>query len=203
VVPLLITRAADEAAVLVARLPDAIAAPCLAFEALNTPRPELPEADLLVTSPRVLPALASIGVPHGWRVLALAPATAATALALGLRVDRALAGGAAALAAAARPDHPVVTATSDLGGDEVQRVRPDAVRWVLYRTVCPPDLPAAARAALEGSFDVLFTSPSAVRHFDRLAPGALARARRILCHGGTTLAEVTRFGRVGERFALE
>ncbi len=38
----------------------------------------------------------------------------------------------------------------------------------------------------------LFASPSAVRNFERLAPGALARATRVFCHGRTTLAAVGR-----------
>ncbi|MDP2316130.1 MAG: uroporphyrinogen-III synthase [Pseudomonadota bacterium] len=201
-IPLLVTRAADEAAALVARLgPAAVAAPCLAFEPLAPPRPDLPGADLLVASPRAVGPLATVGLDPSWRVLALAPATAAVMHAAGLPVHLAVPGGGATLAAAARPG-PVICATSDLGGDEVLRVRPDAVRWVLYRTVCPDALPAAAVAALDGPFDVLFTSPSAVRNFDRLAPGALARARRVLCHGATTLAEVETFGGVGELTTL-
>jgi uroporphyrinogen-III synthase len=202
VVPLLVTRPADEALALCERLPQAIPAPCLEFAATGSPRPELPDADLLVASPRAVAPLRAAGVPTGWRVLALAPRTDAALREAGLPVHRAVHGGGAELAAAARPDAPVVAATSDLGGEEVRRVRPDARLWVLYATVCPEALPAAARAALEGRFDVLFASPSAVRNFERLAPGALARARRVLCHGRTTMEEVARHGRAGERFVL-
>ncbi|MFZ5476003.1 MAG: uroporphyrinogen-III synthase [Myxococcota bacterium] len=188
--PLLVTRAAEDAAPLAERLgPHAIVAPCLAYEPAGGDPPALTDADLLVTSPRAVPALAR--APGGWRVLALVPTTAAAVRAAGYRVDVEVSGGAADLARAGRPG-PLVCATSDLGGDEVRRVRPDAVLWVVYRTVCPDALPPAAVAALAGEFDVLFTSPSAVRNFERLAPGALARATRVLCHGRTTLAAVPR-----------
>ncbi len=201
-IPLLVTRAADEALALAEKLgPHAVPAPCLAFVALDPPRPALPGADLLVASPHAAAPLARVGLDPSWRVLALAPATSAALVSAGLPVHLEVPGGGAALAAAARPG-PVLCATSDLGGEEVLRVRPDAIRWVLYRTVCPDALPAAALAALAGPFDVLFTSPSAVRNFDRLAPGALLRARRALCHGATTLAEVGRLGRTGELTAL-
>ncbi|MFN7144023.1 MAG: uroporphyrinogen-III synthase, partial [Myxococcota bacterium] len=194
--PLLVTRPADEAAAAAARIgPHAIVAPCLAFEALAPARPALPGADLLVASPRSVPGLLAVGVDPTWRVLALAPATAAALVEAGLRVDVVVPGGGAALAAAARRDASVIAATSDLGGAEVLRVRPDAHVWVLYRTVCPASLPPPARAALDGPFDVWFTSPSAVRNFDRLAPGALGRARRVLWFGATTGAEIERYGR--------
>lgn len=197
-IPLLVTRADDEARALAARLgPHAIPAPCLAFEALSPARPALHDADLLVASPRAAGPLAHVGLDASWRVLALAPTTSRALLAAGLPVHLAVEGGGAALAAAARPG-PVICATSDRGGEEVLRVRPDAVVWVLYRTVCPAALPPDAVAALAGPFDVLFTSPSAVVHFAALAPGALLRARRVLCHGATTLLEVGRHGRDGE-----
>ncbi|MDP2308462.1 MAG: uroporphyrinogen-III synthase [Pseudomonadota bacterium] len=197
-IPLLVTRADDDARALAGKLgPHAIPAPCLAFVALAPPRPDLPGADLLVASPRAVGPLAQVGLDPSWRVLALAPTTARALLAAGLPVHLAVPGGGAELAAAARPG-PVLCATSDLGGDEVLRVRPDALLWMLYRTVCPASLPDAALAALAGPFDVLFTSPSAVLHFDVLAPGAILRARRVLCHGATTVAEVLRHGRAGE-----
>jgi len=203
VIPLLVTRAADEAEALCARLgPHAVAAPCLAYQPLAAPRPDAPGADLLVTSPRAVLGLVAAGLDPTWRVLALSPRTDAAVRAAGLPVHLARPGGAADLAAAARPDAPVIAATSDLGGDEVRRVRPDARLWVLYRTCTPASLPPAARAALAGPFDVLFTSPSAVAGFERLAPGALHRARRRLCHGGTTLEAVAARGAVGEPFSL-
>lgn len=201
--PLLVTRAAEEAEPLVARLRaegvDAIAAPCLRFVDEPPDRSQLgplaaADADLLVTSPRSLPALRVFPPPARWRVLALAPSTAARLREAGVRVDEAVEGGAAALAARARPG-PVVFATSDLGGEEVWRVRPDAVRWVTYRTEAPDDLPAPARAALAGgAYAVLATSPSALRHLERLAPGAVTHATHVLCHGATTLREAERLG---------
>jgi uroporphyrinogen-III synthase len=201
-IPLLVTRAAADAAALAARLgPHAIVAPCLAYADTDAPRPAVSIADLLVASPRAVAPLARAGLLPGWRVLALAPATAAALRAADLRVDLAIDGGGEALARAAAPG-PVLLATSDLGGDEVLRVRPDAIRWVVYRTVCPDLLPREAVAAMAGPFDVLFASPSAVRHFARLAPGAILHARRVLCHGATTLTELRRFGRAGEPFDL-
>jgi uroporphyrinogen-III synthase len=104
-------------------------------------------------------------------------------------------GGARALAARARPDAAVVVATSDLGGAEARAARPDAVLWPLYRTALAETLPAAAREALRGTFDVWFGSPSAVEGFARLAPGALARARRVYTFGATTRDEVVARGR--------
>jgi uroporphyrinogen-III synthase len=197
-VPLLVTRPLEEARALVGRLgAHALVAPCLAFEAVRSQRPDLPGADLLVASPRAVAPLLAIGLDPTWRVVALAPATVQALHAVGLPVHRAVEGGGAALAEAARPG-PVICATSDLGGDEVLRVRGDAVVWVLYRTVCPPALPAEAQDVLAGVFDVLFTSPSAARNFEVLAPGALLRARRVLCNGATTLAEVRAMGREGE-----
>ena len=163
-------------------LPHAIPAPCVAFAPLHDPPPSFDSADLLVASPRAV----HVEVPRGWRVLALSPATAAALRTRGVRVDAEVAGGGAELARAAGPG-PVVFATSDLGGDEILRVRPDAHKWVVYRTVCPPALPAEALAVLAGEFDVLFASPSAVVNFESLAPGAILRARRVLCFGGTTL----------------
>jgi len=197
-----VTRPLEEATALAARLgPRALVAPCLAFEVVPSPRPELPGADLLVASPRAAQALAAAGLDPTWRVLALAPATTVALRAVGLPVHHAVEGGGAELARAARPG-PVICATSDIGGDEVLRVRPDAARWVLYRTVCPATLPGEAVAATRGVFDVLFTSPSAVRNFENLAPGALAKARRVLCFGATTCAEVEARGAIAEPTTL-
>lgn len=200
--PLLITRAEPEAVELAARVgPRAIVAPCLAYEDVVAERPDLVEADVLLASPRAVGPVARVGIPAAWRLLALAPATATAARAAGLRVDEEVPGGGEDLARRARPG-PVICVTSDIGGDEVRKVRPDARMWVVYRTVCPPALPEAARAALDGEFELFFASPSAIRNFARLAPGALARARRVLCHGRTTLEEATRLGVTGERADL-
>lgn len=198
--PLLVTRAEDDARSLAVRLgPHAVVAPCLAWAEADDPPPDLVDADVLLTSVRAVDAVRRRGLPATWRVLALAPATAAAARAAGLTVAMERGGGAAEVARAARPDVPVVAATSDLGGAEVRKVRPDAYVWIVYRTVCPAALPPAALSAMEEPFDVLFTSPSAVHNFVALAPGALARAARILCHGRTTIEAVEALGHTAER----
>lgn len=201
--PLLVTRAEDDARALAARLgPHCVVAPCLAWADADDPRPDLPDADVLLTSVRAVDAVVRRGLPPAWRVLALAPATAAAARAAGLTVAVERGGGAAEVARAARPDVPAVAATSDLGGAEVRKIRPDAYVWVVYRTVRPSTLPPEAIAAMEGPFDVLFTSPSAVHNFVVLAPGALERAVRVLCHGRTTIEAVEALGRVADRADL-
>lgn len=191
----LVTRAADEAAETVAALAAegirAIPAPCLVYavetvdEAWFAQRAAAP-VQLLVTSPRSIPALRAVSLPPTWRVLALAPTTARALEGAGLRVDAAVTGGGAALAAAATPG-PVILATSDLGGAEVLTVRPDAERWITYRTLAPAGLPDDARAALDAEYDLVAASPSALANLDALHPGAVARARRVLAHGGTTV----------------
>ena len=201
-IPLLVTRDEESTtrtcATLRAQGIDAIAAPCLEFRVVD-PDPVAVAAwadtplDLLVTSPRSLPALQAAGPSPRWRVLALAPTTAAALRRGGFPVAVACSGGGAALAAVTRPG-PVLLATSDIGGDEVLRVRPDTMRWVTYQTVCPADLPAAARAALLGAYEVLAASPSALRNLEALAPGAVARARCIRAWGGTTRAAALALG---------
>lgn len=200
--PVLVLRDPAETATLVARLRgegvDALAAPCIAYEAEPPDEAFLAplrgiDLDLLVTSPRSVPTLLSAHLPDRWRILALAPTTSRALAEAGIRVDLAVGGGGAALAGEARPG-PLLLATSDLGGDEVRRVRPDVTVWVTYRTVCPVALPDEAVAALAGDYDLLAASPSQLRHLDALAPGAVARARAVYCHGGTTLDEAVRLG---------
>ncbi len=189
---LLVTRpqpdADAEVLALRARGVAAVSAPCLCFTAI----PAVPvavhalhsgSADLLVTSPRAAEFLLSPSPL--WRILAVAPKTAHILLARGLSPAMTTTRGGGALATLARPG-PVVLATSNLGGEEVLRVRPDAVIWPLYRTCCPDALPEDAIAALQAPFDVWFTSPSTIANFDRLAPGALTRAREIFWSGDTT-----------------
>lgn len=179
-----------------ARGVDALAVPVLRFEPL--PPPSLDELrgaplDVLVTSPRTVDAVVALVRDPQWRVLALAPKTSAALRARGVVVDDEVEGGAAALAGRARPG-PVVLFTSDLGGDEALSVRPDLRVVPVYKTVAPPDLPEAAWAALSGDYALLAASPSALRYFDLLAPGAVARARRVWCRGATTFAEARRLG---------
>jgi uroporphyrinogen-III synthase len=200
---LLVTRAAPDAERTVDRLRkqgvEAVAAPCLAYSTLG-PDEELlatvhgREADFLLASPRAGRAFAALEREAQWRVLALAPATTVALREAGVAVDVAVHGGGAALAAAARPGL-VVALTSDQGGDEVRRIRPDALFWVAYRTTCPPRLPRRAVMAMREPFDLLFASPSAVNHFERLAPGRIADARTIFAHGATTADAVRRAGR--------
>lgn len=189
---LLVTRPQPEADDEVRRLRaegiEAIAAPCLAFSAIEAVPPSISAlfahpADLLVTSPRAAEFLPD--PPANWRVLSLAPKTAEILLDRVIVPALTSRQGAAALTMLARPG-PVIVATSDLGGQEVLRVRPDASIWPLYRTECPDSLPDAVRTALALTFDVWFTSPSTVANFEKLAPGALERAREVFWTGETT-----------------
>lgn len=191
--PILVLKPEPDCSALVARLRargvDAIAAPCLRFE--NLPAPDLDRfrsapADVLLTSPRGLDALPPLD-PQ-WRLLALAPKTAALARSAGLRVDEEVEGGAAALAARARPGV-VLVLTSDLGGDEALRVRPDAIVVPTYRT-----LPVESLPAFDRPYSLYAASPSALRVFDALVPGGVAGAERVYARGATTLAEAQRLG---------
>lgn len=190
---MLVLRDAEQAEAEVRRLRargvPAVAAPCLRFEPVGRvsldPWRGAP-ADLALASPRVVPALARVSLDPAWRVLALAPRTARAAREAGIRVDVEVAGGGAELARAARPGVPLVAPTSDLGGAEVRRVRPDAHLVVAYRTACPERLPDAARTALAGPFRLYAASPSALLNLEALTPGAVARAERVYAHGATT-----------------
>lgn len=201
--PLLVLREAAEARSIVAALrargEAAIAAPCLAFEPVAGARSGLDPwrgrpVDLALTSPRAVEALAGLEVDPAWRVLALAPRTVAAALAAGLPVHEAVPGGAAELARRARPGLPLVAPTSDLGGEELRAARPDAIRVVVYRTVCPARLPEDARAALAGPYALVAASPSALHHLEALAPGAVARAEQVYAWGATTAAAARALG---------
>lgn len=202
----LVLRAAEEAAAEVATLrargEAALAAPCLAFVPL--PAPDLDAwrgrpAQLMVTSVRAVPAVAALVLDPAWHVLALAPKTAAALREAGVRVDLALAGGAAALAAAAGPA-PLLALTSDLGGDEARKIRPDLVVVPVYRTAAPASLPPEAAAALAGDYALRAASPSALRNLDQLHPGAVARAVHVVAFGATTRLEAER---LGARLVLE
>ena len=192
---LLITRPAEDFAATAAAFPTyaSICAPCLEFRPVTVDpalRAALPERlALLVTSPRALPALLSLRPEPGWRIFALLPRTAQEVEAAGLPLAGTSEGGAAALAEAATaalPGAPLCFLTSQLGGGEVWRVRPDAIRLVGYATICPERLPEEAVRALAGEYEVLVASPSAVENLERLAPGALRRAARVHVQGRTT-----------------
>jgi uroporphyrinogen-III synthase len=199
-VPLLLTRATEELPGLLETLGrgrQVLAAPCIAFEDL--PLPDISALrdqplQLLLSSPRVVPAVIQLNPPVHWRILALAPRTSEALRQVGIRVDQAVVGGGAALAAEAG-EGPLLLLTSDLGGAEVRGVRPDVQVWPVYRTVCPAALPDAALQAMEGDFDLLFASPSAVENFVRLAPGRLKKARHCYAHGGSTEAALRRHQR--------
>ena len=132
----------------------------------------------------------------GWRVFALLPRTAreveAALAGSGVPVEG-VEGGAADLAAAATarlPGAALCLLTSQIGGEEAWRVRPDAIRVVVYETGCPARLPEAAERVLAGEnpygYEVLVASPSAVVNLERLWPGALAGAARLHVRGRTT-----------------
>lgn len=190
---ILVLKPEPDCSALVARLRargvDAVAAPTLYFESLPAPnldRFRSAPADVLLTSPRGLASLPPLD-PQ-WRLLALAPRTATLAREAGLHVDEAVEGGAAALAARARPGV-VLVLTSDLGGEEVLRVRPDAVVIPTYRTCPVGELPTFAEP-----YSLLAASPSALRAFEALRPGGVARAERVYARGATTLVEAQRLG---------
>ena len=199
-VPLLVTRAAEELPETMAMLAPyrhLLAAPCITFEDLPLPDLQGLRAEplqLLLSSPRVVPAVIQLNPPAHWRILALAPRTTAALRAAGIRVDQAVEGGGRALAAAAG-EGSLLLLTSDLGGAEVRARRPDVQVVPVYRTVRPTALPQAALAAMEGEFDLLFASPSAVENFVLLAPGRLPQARRCYAHGASTGAALQRHQR--------
>lgn len=160
--------------------------------------PDLPAvADLLVTSPRGADTLVGRRQP-GWRVLALSGPTADRLRTLGIPPDLEGQGGAKALAALTRPG-PVIHLTSDLGGAESAKARPDRLLWVGYQALCPAALPARLVEVLRHErYALWFGSPSAAQNFETLAPGATARAETIWAHGRTTLAFVDARGFKGQ-----
>jgi uroporphyrinogen-III synthase len=185
-VPLLVTRPEFEQ--FPGRL--CIHAPCLVFVPIEWDSSIFEvyrgqSLDILVTSPRGIEALKKLRLEAGWRVLALAPATVASAEKAGIHIDISCEGGAAKLAALSQPG-PVVLLTSDLGGEEFLKVRPDGKVVAVYGSACPESLPEEALVAMQGVFDVFFASPSAAQHFNKLAPYGLERARKRFFRGRTT-----------------
>lgn len=192
--PLLVTRPEPDASALVATLRargvDARALPCLRVAPVPLGPATLDPwrghpATLALTSPRAVPVAVTLGVDPAWRVLALAPRTAALAGAAGLVVTP-VHGGAADLARAAGPE-PLLLIASDLAGAEMRPLRPDLVHLVAWRTVA-----VDALVLPPGPVDVLFASPSAVEAFVHLAPRA--PVRHAWCHGRTTLEAARRAG---------
>lgn len=200
-IPLLSTRAAEDTARLAWAGP-VVLAPTVEFLPLE------PGADvyadrrvLAVTTPRSV-AAASRFAP-GRQVWALAPRTTAALEAVGVRVDRAVTGGVADLLAGADPSR-VLLLTSDLGVAEAARRWPTLTALATHQTRRPVALPEGARALLAsgGAYDVLVASPSAVENLDALAPGALGRARRVYCHGRSTLVAAQAFHPTPEPYVL-
>ncbi|MBM4391860.1 MAG: uroporphyrinogen-III synthase [Deltaproteobacteria bacterium] len=155
---------------------------------------------LLVTSPRGVPTAARVAA--GREVHALAPATASALEAAGVRVARSVTGGVQDLVRGLELTEAVLL-TSDLGVENARRW-PGLRAVATHRTTCPPSLPGEAVTALAGEYAVLVASPSAVTNLERLAPGAIARARRVLCHGQSTLDAARAHGALApEPYRLE
>lgn len=186
-IPLVNTRAPDDAERL--RWPGpVVSAPTVEFRAIEVDLAAVPARRVLaVTTPRSVPVARALAA--GREVWALAPRTAAALEAEGVRVVRAVDGGVADLLDGALLAD-VVLLTSDLGVAQAARRWPEVAAIATHHTTCPPSLtPAALDLLASGApFDVLLASPSAAANLEHLAPGALARARRVYCHGRSTLA---------------
>ncbi len=197
--PLLLTRAEEDAASTVARLPpefEAVIAPALAYEATGSVAELLAAAPsrptLLVTTPRSVPVAVALSV--GREVVALAPRTSAALVEAGVTV-RPVCGGVEQAMATLDPASTLLL-TSDLGAHTAARRWPTMAVLVTHRTVAPASLPAPAAALLASgtAFAVFFASPSAVENFEHLAPGAAARAAARYVHGASTAAALTALG---------
>jgi uroporphyrinogen-III synthase len=195
-VPLLVTRAEDDAVALVPRLLShgfaPVVAPCLRYIPIDVERlpPPRERPDLLVSSPRSVAVAARFA--DGRRVHALVPRTARDLAACGVPIRRRVPGGAAELVAGVDPKLAVLL-TSDLGVERAKRW-PDLLAVATHRTAAAEALPDVALSAMKGEFDLLFASPSAVDAFARLAPGQIVRARRVRCHGTSTLVAARKAG---------
>ncbi len=175
-----------------------ILAPCVVYEPLH---PEVPASRmLLVTSPRSVAT--ATRVAPGREVHALAPTTANALQVAGVTVARRVDGGVVDLIEGIDL-HEAVLLTSDLGVQNARRW-PQLRAVATHRTTCPPALPDEARASLGGEYAVLVASPSAVINLEALAPGSVARARRVLCHGRSTLDAARAHGALApEAYRLE
>lgn len=197
--PLLLTRAEEDAASMATRLPpgfEALIAPALAYEAtgsvaeLVAAAPSRPT--LLVTTPRSVAV--AVALSAGREVVALAPRTSAALAAAGIGV-RPVSGGVEQAMATLTPASTLLL-TSDLGAEHAGRRWPTLAVLVTHRTVAPTSLPEAAVALLASgaAYAVFFASPSAVENFEHLAPGATARAAARYVHGASTAAALTARG---------
>lgn len=189
--PLLITRAEEDAAATAARLSsafEAVLAPVIAYVAAGTVEALVASAPsrrcLLVTTPRSVNVALKL-VP-GREVVALAPRTANELTVAGVAV-RAVNGGVEAAMATLDPANTLLL-TSDLGAEHAAARWPQLAILVTHRTVAPDSLPAAALQRLTSGapYAVFFASPSAVENFEAFAPGALARAAKTYFHGEST-----------------
>ena len=201
-VPLLSTRALDDAARL--RWPGGpvVLAPAVAYEAVDIHPRDAPYRPILaVTTPRSVSVAAQLA--RGRTVWALAYRTAAELAEAGVVVSRAINGGVGELLDGAALDD-VLLLTSDLGAAAAAERWPGLATLVTHRTLCPAELPAPARAVLDSgvAFDVLVASPSAVHNLEKLAPGVLSLARRVYAHGGSTLRAAQSLHPTPEPFTL-
>ncbi len=205
--PLLITRALNDWDGTTFRLPaewTPISAPTVEYQAAGRPdvlaarAPDRPL--LLVTTPRSVRV--AVLLAPGRTVWALAPRTSAELIAAGLSVHT-VDGGATELMALVDPAQSLLL-TSDIGAARARRTWPRLEVLVTHVTGCPESLPSPALAALRSGapYDVLVASPSAATNLERLAPGALASARRVLCHGASTLTTARALGAAVEPFSL-
>ncbi|GDX80649.1 hypothetical protein LBMAG42_24600 [Deltaproteobacteria bacterium] len=206
-VPLLITRALNDWEGTTYRLPpewDPVSAPTVEYQAAGRPdvlASRAPNRPILcVTTPRSVRV--AVLLAPGRTVWALAPRTSAELIAAGLSVHT-VEGGATELMALVDPAQSLLL-TSDIGAARARRTWPDLEVLVTHFTACPTALPFPARAVLAGTtpYDVLLASPSAAENLEQLAPGALRAARRVLCHGSSTLTTASRLGAAAEPFNL-
>lgn len=206
-VPLLITRALNDWEGTTYRLPAEwapVSAPTVEYQAAGRPdvvASRAPDRPILcVTTPRSVRV--AVLLAPGRTVWCLAPRTSAELVAAGLSVHT-VDGGATELMAAVSPAQSLLL-TSDIGAERARRTWPELEVLVTHYTVCPAELPSPALAVLRGAapYDVLLASPSAADHLERLAPGALRAARRVLCHGASTLVVARRHNAAAEPFSL-
>ena len=197
--PLLLTRAEEDSESTAARLPpelEAVIAPALAYEATGSVAALVAAAParrtLLVTTPRSVAV--AVALSAGREVVALAPRTAAELTAAGVAV-RPVVGGVEQAMATLDPATTLLL-TSDLGAEHAARRWPTLAVLVTHRTVAPAALPPAALSLLASgaAYAVFFASPSAVENFERLAPGAAARASARYIHGVSTAAALAARG---------
>lgn len=190
--PLFITRAAEDAERTLARLPsgfEPVLAPVQQYQASGTVAELAGIAPfrpfLLVTSPRSVPVATALA--QGREVVALAPRTAGELVAAGVPV-RPVNGGVATAMTALDPTETLLL-TSDVGAAEAISRWPGIAALATHYTTPVAELATdvLARLRLDVPYALFFASPSAVRHFEQLAPGAILRAHTCYFHGESTL----------------